>query len=428
MPFVLLAVYVGFYLFQFPLDAGVGVKRAFTFFKSPRVWFMALTTGSLIFINTWDFPIYFGLITLAFFIPLAREKGWSKESISTLFTFMVPFGIACISLYIPFLLGLSSQAGGLLPSLNYRTRMVHFLVMFFTQLLILTVFLVSKVIRQKRKEDLLKIFVVGVTGALILFAVSLVIPSLSGWIPQLTAHIGRLLGIDLDARIQNMQIANQGLLGIYGASSAGELVRAAINEFIHYPLMVVFLLAILSICVYLVFKNGKDSDNQAQKDIHLSDCYALILVALAGLLVIFPEFFYLRDQFGWRMNTIFKFYYQAWILFSIAAAYAVGTISFSAKKITRILLSIGTVLVLAVGLVYPVFAILDKTNSFRNMEWSLDGNLFFEMTDPGEAEAIEFLSRQPYGVVAEAVGGSYSGFARVSRSERIPDRAWLAGA
>ena len=49
--------------------------------------------------------------------------------------------------------------------------------------------------------------------------------------------------------------------------------------------------------------------------------YALLLVLFGCLLVIGPEFFYLRDQFGWRMNTIFKFYFTAWMMWGAAAAY-----------------------------------------------------------------------------------------------------------
>ncbi len=45
--------------------------------------------------------------------------------------------------------------------------------------------------------------------------------------------------------------------------------------------------------------------------------FLLILVTFGLALTIFPEFFYLRDQFGWRMNTIFKFYFQAWILWEL---------------------------------------------------------------------------------------------------------------
>ena len=48
--------------------------------------------------------------------------------------------------------------------------------------------------------------------------------------------------------------------------------------------------------------------------------FVLLLVLIGALLVVVPEFVYLRDQFGTRMNTIFKFYYQAWILWSLAGA------------------------------------------------------------------------------------------------------------
>jgi uncharacterized membrane protein len=36
----------------------------------------------------------------------------------------------------------------------------------------------------------------------------------------------------------------------------------------------------------------------------------LLLVLLGAGLTLAPEFVYLRDQFGTRMNTIFKFYFQ----------------------------------------------------------------------------------------------------------------------
>ena len=46
--------------------------------------------------------------------------------------------------------------------------------------------------------------------------------------------------------------------------------------------------------------------------------------ALAVLLILGPEFFFVQDVFGNRMNTVFKFYFQGWTLWSIAAAF--GTV------------------------------------------------------------------------------------------------------
>jgi hypothetical protein len=57
-----------------------------------------------------------------------------------------------------------------------------------------------------------------------------------------------------------------------------------------------------------------------------ADLFALLLILLGALLVLFPELFYLRDQFGWRINTIFKFYYQAWLLWGVAAAYGAAVL------------------------------------------------------------------------------------------------------
>jgi hypothetical protein len=54
--------------------------------------------------------------------------------------------------------------------------------------------------------------------------------------------------------------------------------------------------------------------------------FALLLIAMGLCLTLAPEFVYLRDNFGGRINTVFKFYYQAWTLWSIAASYAVFSI------------------------------------------------------------------------------------------------------
>jgi uncharacterized membrane protein len=150
-------------------------------------------------------------------------------------------------------------------------------------------------------------------------------------------------------------------------------------------------------------------------------------MVLGALLCIMPEFFYLRDQFGWRMNTIFKFYFQAWIVFSLAAAYAITEICHRLKRrTTKVVYSVFIIGILGTGLIYPSFALRDKTNSFRNLEMTFDGNKYYENANPLENEAINYLIKAPYGVVAEAVGGSYSGYGRVSRLTGLPTvLGWL---
>ena len=50
--------------------------------------------------------------------------------------------------------------------------------------------------------------------------------------------------------------------------------------------------------------------------------FTLLLIAAGAVLTLAPEFVYLRDGFGTRMNTVFKLYYQAWLFWGIASAFA----------------------------------------------------------------------------------------------------------
>ena len=389
------------------------------YLKNPMLWFLALTTGSLLFLNTWDFPIYFGLICLAFIIPVIQTDGWSRASWVKFFSFAISYGTACIFLYFPFLVSLSSQAGGFLPSLVFHTRAVHFLVMFFPQIMVLAAFLAGKVRKGFPWRKWLNVFLVGLVISLILFMLSLMIPALAQLGPRLLSALGN----DQAEDIQLLLSANQSLLGVYDAQSNSQLITQAIQQFISRPVLVLGLLLAITLIWSLLFNPDKKDEAESspeEKRDHSSDTFIYLVILMGTLLAIFPEFFYLRDQFGWRMNTIFKFYFQVWILWSLAAAYAVGGLVFLKPGRRKVLLTIGAILVISVGLAYPAFGILDKTNSFRNMEWSLDGSQYYADTNSLEFQAIQYLESLPYGTVAEAIGGSYSSYGRVSKLSGYP--------
>ncbi len=136
-----------------------------------------------------------------------------------------------------------------------------------------------------------------------------------------------------------------------------------------------------------------------------------------------PEFIYLRDLFGWRMNTIFKFYFQAWLIWSITAAFAVSLLAIRLKGIWKSAFQILMILLLSASLVYPLLSLPTKTSGFQPPEWTLDSTRYFAQSWPEDQAAIEWLKSAPFGVIAEAVptaGGSYSEYARAATLSGLP--------
>jgi uncharacterized membrane protein len=143
--------------------------------------------------------------------------------------------------------------------------------------------------------------------------------------------------------------------------------------------------------------------------------FVLAMFFTALLLTYGVEFVYIRDTFGTRMNTIFKFYYQAWIMMAVASAYALYYINTRAGTALRVVAQVLTVILVLGGLIYPMFAIPSKANGFQG-EPSLDGTRFVENYRPDEAAVIDWLveNTPPDAVIVEAPGGSYTDFNTIS--------------
>jgi YYY domain-containing protein len=111
--------------------------------------------------------------------------------------------------------------------------------------------------------------------------------------------------------------------------------------------------------------------------------YALVLFALALAIVMGVELVRQKDDIG-RMNTVFKFYLQAWTLFGVTTAYGLATWApraLSWRPVWRRLAWGVTAILLVLVMLYPPFAARAKVRDRFSAEASprgLDGMAYME--------------------------------------------------
>ena len=419
MPFAFLAIGLALNLFLGGgegrlswLQRGLGerVESWLSLEINPPVFLLgAVCLGGLAFLNTWDFPFYVALFAGAFALVRMRQvgTGWAV-GISEFFRLTVALVVTGIILYLPFYIGFSSQAGGVLPNLVYPTRGAHLWVMFAPLLLPLFAFLYF---RWRHSSGLG--FWKG--GALALGLTLLL------W----------LLSILLTVGIAMLPEVNNLFLGSLSAPDYGNLLAESLVRRMRSPGGWLTLLVLLAMTLGLMLKAVGEkkieenvegsralSNRESAQDVPQSlspNIFILLLILLGTLLVLGPEFLYLRDLFGWRINTIFKFYYQAWLLWAVAAAYASAILLLIPRRPWNLIYRGVLILIMMVGITYTSLGLWTKTNGFKPaMGLTLDGTAYLLNQSPNEMGAIAWLSAAPAGVVAEAVGGSYSIYGRVS--------------
>jgi len=352
-------------------------------------WFGAWLFGALAFLNTWDLPIYFSLL---FCVMIWRNRTlplttWVKSVLTTSLAIIV----AAILFYLPWYPSFSSQAGGILPHLMHPTRFLHFFIMFAVLLIPLSVWLIMRVMQGRRRGEGKWLFGIGLGLPLALLILS--------W---LLAAMIYLVGANV--------IGMGAILSSMGMESLRDAARTTIILRLTQSWTAIGLGVMIAAAVVLIRRVWKDTADDAK-----SGPFILMMITIGALLILGPEFFYLKDQFGLRMNTIFKFYFAAWILWALAAAYVMDVI-WSKRSVKMIPVKILTILPLLAGLIYPTLSIWTKTNGLDPVHGrTLNGALHPVYASEADREAIQWMSDNlEVGVVAEAVGGSYSYFARAS--------------
>lgn len=323
--------------------------------RIPEVILYGIVVGGLAFLNTWDGPIYLlGLVAAEALRRLMlndRGRLTVADTVILLVFGLLLAGIALLA-YFPFFVGFRSQAGGMLPNLVNPTSFRRFFIMFGPILLILPGFLLVETWRGHRFLRLNWQFARAI-GAL--------------------AFIGLVLLLVISSVIGAMSSSVMPALAQSVAQSGGwsQVIPLLIGRRIEYGMTTLVLLGGIVLTLARLFPKRRARQHTSETPTpnitysRASAC-ALLLIGMGLCLTLIPEFVFLKDNFGSRINTIFKFYYQAWTFWSIATAYAVFSVLDDSAvlrpiKALRFMYALLILLALAAGLVYSVLGIVHRS-------------------------------------------------------------------
>ena len=411
LPFVVLGLSLCLNLFLSKDPPGIGWVH-----KRPlESLSVAFFLGSLAFINTWDFPMLaaiLGAVILA--KSYAAQEGDLAKATAKAGLMFAPLILLSVAAFLPFYLDFGSQATGILPLRGNSTRpFLFFLVIGLFSFLSISLVLrqlwslefgggsLNSLDRQDQSGD-----PSGDSTAAVVIGISAISP-LALWI--ITVWIWTLLTDG--ASMEVWDVVSRTIWVLPGLAFAGIAGYSALRRY--------------------------------RLDMNAASVFPLILFTVAFSFIVGAELFFVADSFGVgfrRMNTVFKVYYQAWLLLGLVGTYSISY-WFSGPSPVRnaphfmiwarfgkaanyMWAGIVVVLILA-SLYYPLGAVLDRTGWFGQSNPrannTLDGLAFIKNDRPGEYDAIQWLRDEaPWGRVAEATGGDYSEYGRISSSTGLP--------
>lgn len=361
--------------------------------------------GSLYVINSWDFPTYLLMFLGSLLLLYTRHSRTEQPAQRTWLlswqqwrAWAIQGGaviVASLALFLPFYLTFRSLVGArdtpiTIPILSTISRTIG-------------------IVTWSRTPWFTFVIIFG------LFFVPLVAYVIAQYLPSRTAQA--------DQETTPPHQSNQSHFLLWFT-----LVIAAIGLVTGFPLA-----ALLPLALYA----GQCALTRLERP---AATFTLSAFALGCLILVGTEIVYIRDVFESRMNTIFKFYYQVWLIWGVLASYALWwllarRIEDRAPQVPQhqagnrlgLLGSIAVVLLvvplLAGALVYP-WLTAGKMFS-RETPVGLNGKNPRQYTAEGEAAIAWLRANAPAGaVILEAVDGSYDtssiGYGGVSSTTGLP--------
>jgi YYY domain-containing protein len=377
-----------------------------------------LILGSLYAINSWDLPTYGLLFAAALWLLFARLAGAGKLEWRFFATQLGMVVAAALALFLPFFLTFRSLVGSAEPLINLPL-----------------IGGLSRTIGVYTAERS------GLIAFLVIFGL-FVVP-LVGFVYAVSGRSGPV-GTQPAASVPFGIVAGRSPFSVL--SSPFSLVRWLPVILLLLGLIAGFpLLALAALGLFAFWSAFRLRENSGQS-------FALLIVALGCAICFGTEIVYIRDVFegnSQRFNTIFKFYYQVWLLWGTFAAYGLWWLCTRTSKWQRIVsygvAGLSTVFLLG-ALVYPYLSLRDinkgevrDLNAPTPREQSPAGAASIrwlrENAIPGSVvlEAVDVLNMED--VVAQRAdpfcGGSYDvrfvGYAGISAATGFPTVLGWAG-
>ena len=291
IPFVLLAIGVAmaFLRSEGPLDLVVWLERPLTLIA------FGLILGGLAFLNTWDMPTMAFVVTLAVVLRnrLLTDR-WSSGLALDSLGFLVPLYLVAFLAYTPFFFGgFSSQAAGFTAQAGAGSGLFHTFLLWGPFAMLVLPYAAWRLSKSG----------VGLTRSTAIAMLAPLAAIIALW--AVWDGIAWAIGFFPDSLQANE--ANAGLWD--RATNRG------------WNWLTVFVIGgSLGLLVLALLREVESAKEAAEE--RLGPILALSLAATAALLILGTEFIYIQDGFLSRLNTIFKLYYQAWLLLSIAGGFA----------------------------------------------------------------------------------------------------------
>ena len=385
IPFALLAA--GFALNFFRSDV-IDVRRM-SLWGYGTLLAMAISLGGLAFTNMWDLPTYAALLVgiaalKAYPRPSSEREGdegagvvLARVGLAVVQTPLIVIALA-FALYLPYYLGFTSSVQGI-GAVVTPSRYLHLFLVWSTLLVFVAPFIVACFWQTIVGPDWRRMTVFSMVVAFLPFIAWMVV------------------------RLQSPTPA-EGPLG----------------RFVHVlPLALLVGMAVWS-AIYETKHRGPTGRG-----------FALALGALGLLLIMGPELMYVDDFFAdprQRMNTVFKLYYQAWVVLAAVSGYSIyywlstrRRLGGRHRKMSTAWAAAAIILVVC-GLYYPAAAAATKVEEggFASSP-TLDGLSYVHRSRPAEYAAIEFIKNElpEDAAIVESVGEWYEA-GLISRSTGVP--------